>query len=119
MICSIHQPTFLPYLGFFEKVRKSDVFIVYDDAQFVRRDFFQRNFILLNKKPFMLHVPLIKPKPKEKIKNVLINSKYEKKGMNWEEYHLLQIRDAYKNTKNFNRIYPQLEHIYHKHHKYL
>ncbi len=45
MICAIHQPNFLPYLGFFDKLLRSDVFILYDTAQYSRGDFHNRNRI--------------------------------------------------------------------------
>jgi len=47
MKVTIHQPNFLPYLGFFEKILYSDVFVIYDTAQFSRDGFQQRNFIKL------------------------------------------------------------------------
>lgn len=48
MKVTVHQPNFLPYLGFFEKILASDVFVVYDTAQFSRDGFQHRNSILLN-----------------------------------------------------------------------
>jgi len=42
---SIHQPNFLPWLGFFYKIIKSDVFIFLDDVQYVKRSFISRNKI--------------------------------------------------------------------------
>lgn len=43
MVCAIHQPNYLPYPGFFDKVLKSDVFIIYDTAQFRKNNFQNRN----------------------------------------------------------------------------
>ncbi|MFI5212021.1 MAG: WbqC family protein [Ignavibacteria bacterium] len=43
MICSVHQPNYLPYLGFFEKANQSDVFILYDTTQFKKNDWQNRN----------------------------------------------------------------------------
>lgn len=45
MICTIHQPNFLPYPGFFDKAARSDVFILYDTAQFVKNGWQNRNRI--------------------------------------------------------------------------
>ena len=45
MIAAIHQPQFLPYLGFFHKVRHSDVLVVLDDVQFQKHGFQNRNLI--------------------------------------------------------------------------
>ncbi len=43
MICTVHQPNYLPYLGFFEKASQSDVFIIYDTTQFKKNDWQNRN----------------------------------------------------------------------------
>lgn len=39
MIIGIHQPNYLPYLGFFDKMKRSDIFVIYDDAQFEKGEF--------------------------------------------------------------------------------
>ena len=36
MIVSIHQPNYLPWLGFFDKIKRSDLFVIFDDVQFPR-----------------------------------------------------------------------------------
>jgi hypothetical protein len=41
----IHQPNYLPYPGFFAKMHLSDIFVIYDTAQFTRGDFINRNRI--------------------------------------------------------------------------
>ncbi|MDQ1430702.1 MAG: hypothetical protein QOF40_1304 [Actinomycetota bacterium] len=46
MICAVHQPNFLPYLGFFDKLYRCDVFVLYDTAQFVKREFHNRNRVI-------------------------------------------------------------------------
>lgn len=43
MICTVHQPNYLPYLGFFEKAHRSDVFVLYDTTQFKKNDWQNRN----------------------------------------------------------------------------
>lgn len=53
MKVTIHQPNFLPYLGFFEKILYSDVFVVYDTAQFSRDGFQQRNYIKLRQDKYL------------------------------------------------------------------
>jgi hypothetical protein len=48
VIVTIHQPNHLPYLGFFDKMINSDVFILYDNTQFKSEDFQNRNRIRTN-----------------------------------------------------------------------
>jgi len=45
MKVSIHQPNFLPWLGLFDKIKNSDLFIVLDDVQFSHTEFQARNKI--------------------------------------------------------------------------
>jgi len=45
MRVAIHQPNYLPYPGFFAKLSLSDIFVIYDTAQFTRGDFINRNRI--------------------------------------------------------------------------
>lgn len=47
-VCSIHQPSYWPYLGLFDKIARSDVFVFLDDVQFVKNDFKNRNRIFTN-----------------------------------------------------------------------
>jgi hypothetical protein len=43
MIISGHQPSYLPWLGFFEKIARSDIFVFHDTAQFEKHGFLNRN----------------------------------------------------------------------------
>jgi hypothetical protein len=42
---AIHQPNFIPWLGYFHKIREVDLFIFYDDVQFEKKDYGNRNLI--------------------------------------------------------------------------
>ena len=42
---SIHQPLYLPWLGFFKKMMNSDIFVIFDDVDFVRKMNFNKNSI--------------------------------------------------------------------------
>ncbi len=58
MICSIHQPQFLPYLGYLNKIASSDIFIFLDNVQFKKNEFQNRNKIILKDKVEWLTVPV-------------------------------------------------------------
>jgi hypothetical protein len=58
MTLSAHQPAYLPWLGFFQKMARADIFVILDDVQFERNSFINRNRIKVNDKPHWLTIPL-------------------------------------------------------------
>jgi hypothetical protein len=58
VIVAAHQPAYLPWLGYLDKLAKSDVFVVMDDLQYERENFQNRNRVKLNHGPTWLTVPL-------------------------------------------------------------
>lgn len=112
MIVGIHQPNYLPYIGFFDKLRKSDVFVIYDDAQFTKGDFQQRNRIRIHHGWKWLTVPI--EKKHIPINQIKIRNDVEIEGTTWQEAHFKEIYDNYKKApyypsfeKDIRRIYEQ------------
>lgn len=110
MIISIHQPNYLPYLGFFDKMKHSDIFVIYDDAQFNKKDFQHRNKIRIYHGWKYLTVPV--KKKRIPIKDIKIRNELTIKGMPWQEVHLKEIRDNYKGAPHYAPHEEYLEAIY-------
>lgn len=62
MIVAAHQPHFLPWLGYLDKLAKADVFVVMDDLQYEPQNFQNRNRVKTNHGPTWLSVPLLAAK---------------------------------------------------------
>jgi hypothetical protein len=105
MICVIHQPNFLPYLGFFDKILKSDVFIIYDTAQYSKNDFHNRNKIKTISGALWLTVP-VSVTVGMQIKDVKIASSH------FIKKHLSTIKMNYSKSHFFDIYYPAIEEIY-------
>lgn len=58
MRLALMQPYFFPYLGYFQLIRAVDLFVIYDDVQYVNRGWVNRNRILLNNEPAYITLPL-------------------------------------------------------------
>ena len=72
MIVTIHQPEHFPYMGFFQKVAKADIFIVLDSVSFRKNYFQNRNKILTSAgHDDWITVPVEKKATSKKIKDVL------------------------------------------------
>ena len=57
MILAAHQPHYLPWLGYLDKMAKADVFVVMDDLQYERENFQNRQKLKLNNGPAWISVP--------------------------------------------------------------
>lgn len=58
MKCAIHQPQFLPWLGYLNKINSSDVFVFLDDVQFKKNEYQNRNRVRVGDEPRWLTVPV-------------------------------------------------------------
>ena len=107
MNVSIHQPNYLPWLGFFNKVAQSDIHVVFDDVQYpMGKDFHNRNQIKTNNGKTWLTIPVIGKSERRKFSEIQI------KNNGWNEKHLNSIKNFYGKTKYFNEYYPSLEKFY-------
>ena len=110
MIVTIHQPDFLPWLGFFDRWKKSDLYIVLDDVQFIRRGWHHRDKIKTQNKIKWLTVPVQKKgRYHQAIKEVKIDQQE-----NWNQKHLKTIQTAYKKAPNFDFVFGKLSEIYNR-----
>ncbi|MGP8321305.1 MAG: WbqC family protein [Methanosarcinaceae archaeon] len=110
MIIAIHQPNYIPYLGFFDKMKKSDIFVIYDDVQFNKEDFQHRNKIRIYHGWKYLTVPV--EKKRIPIRDVRIKNELMVKGTTWRDAHLKEIWDNYKDTPYHTLYEDYLETVY-------
>ena len=111
-IVAIHQPNYLPYLGFFDKMVKSDIFVIYDDAQFNRRDFQHRNRIRIYKGWRWLTVPV--EKKEIPIKEIRIINERQKNKPHWSKIHFREIHANYAKTDYYSVYGDEIRKIYEK-----
>lgn len=105
MIVSIHQPQFLPYLGFFHKVAHSDLFVHLDDVQFLERGFNHRNLIKMQTGKQWLTVPVVQQRG-QNIDQVVLDT-----GSNWRRKHWAALESNYRPAKFFKELAPGLKKI--------
>lgn len=102
MIVFVHQPEYLPWLGFFDKLARCDTFVIYDDAQFQHGGFHNRNRIRTKHGWKWLTVPIKHGHP-QIIKEVKIA------GDEWKEKQLNSIQSSYVKTPFFKDYFPLLK----------
>tara|TARA_Y100000739_G_C20539348_1_gene432800 strand:- start:510 stop:1169 length:660 start_codon:yes stop_codon:yes gene_type:complete len=116
MIISIHQPAYLPWLGYFDKIINSDVFIYLDNTQFQKGSFQNRNYIRTKKDKCLLTVPVLSKKENDfiNLQELKINNKIK-----WQNKHFKSIIQNYRKAKNYNKIIQEIEGFYTKNFDYL
>lgn len=115
MIVTIHQPDFLPWLGFFDRWKKSNIYIVLDDVQFLRRGWHHRDKIKTINGPKWLTIPVHKKNRYEQaIRDVKIDN-----TTSWRRSHLRTIEVNYGKALNFKECFAMVAEIYSKNHSYL
>jgi hypothetical protein len=108
MRVTILQPSYLPWLGFFEQMCRSDQFVLYDDVQFTRRDWRNRNRVRVLEGSVWLTVPVIQ---KNKYEQSLLETKIDN-STSWKRKHLETIRCHYSKTPFFDLHFPWCEKIF-------
>jgi len=110
----ILQPTYLPWMGYFGMMDITDVFVFYDDVQFVERSWHRRNRVKMpNGECIWLSVP-VKGKFGCGINEVKINTEVK-----WRAKHWTTIRHAYTRAPFFGEYAAVLQRIYDKEWEYL
>ena len=111
----IHQPDFIPWIGFFDRLIRSDILVILDNVQFLRRGWHHRDKIKTAHGPMWLTVP-VKKKGRY---TQLINQVEIDDSHNWREEHLRSLQTWYGRAPYFSKYFPRLEKIYGMNHRLL
>lgn len=111
-VMAAHQPNFLPYLRFFDKMMQSDVFVIRDECQFVERDWHNRNRIRISGPKGFNFVRVPVPKEQQDLKDVMIRNEVMDKGRYWNVNLLIQVKSNYETTPYFKQYFTGLQEIF-------
>jgi hypothetical protein len=104
---AILQSNYIPWKGYFDLIAAVDEFIIYDDMQYTRRDWRNRNRIKTPQGVQWLTVPVqVKGKYHQKIKETLID------GSKWAQVHWNALTQNYRRAPYFDEIASWLEPLY-------
>ena len=111
----IMQPTYLPWLGYFDLMDQSDVFVLLDSIQFDKRSWQQRNRIKTAHGELFLTVPVLsKGRREQKICDVEIDA-----SRRFGYKHISTVRNAYSRAEFLDKYITDFEAIESKNHRYL
>lgn len=108
IILTAHQPVYLPWLGLFHKIALADIFCIFDDVQYLKKDWNNRNQIKTNAGALMLSVPILTCGHREKtLREMQINN-----SIDWRRKHWNSILLAYKKAPYFAEHADFFEDLY-------
>ncbi|HTJ47539.1 MAG TPA: WbqC family protein [Kofleriaceae bacterium] len=111
MIVAAHQPAYLPWLGYLDKMAKADVFVVMDDLQYEAQNFQNRNRIKRNDGAAWVTVPLQHGPQTDRICDKRIENRANPRE-HWQRKTLRQLEIHYGGTRFFARYADELRAIY-------
>lgn len=111
MIVSIHQPHYFPWLGYFDKMAKSDRFVLMDKVQYVPKSYMSRNtFITKSGSTKYLSVPVNKKSYQEKeLREIELSQ-----NTDWQNKHKNFLIENYKSSPYFDEVYSKIDFIFNK-----
>lgn len=101
MKIGIMQPYFFPYIGYFQLIKSVDKFVFYDDVNFIKNGWINRNRILINGKPSYLTVQLKNASSFKLINEIIFSDNRNKLKKSVEL--------AYRRAPNFLNVWPVIE----------
>ncbi len=105
MILSAHQPAYLPWLGYFDKIARADVFVYLDTVQFEKGSFIYRNQIKAPHGVIWLTIPI----KKKGYMNGSLRTTEINESLPWRTKHLKLIEVHYRKAPHFDEFYPKIE----------
>ena len=108
MIVAIHQPHYLPWLGYLHRMAQVDLFILLDHVQFERRNRQNRSQIRLDGEARWLTVPVAQRSQKERIVDKLVDNQDPRP---WGTIHFSTLRHAYREAEHLPTYAPALRGI--------
>lgn len=108
MIVSINQPAYLPWLGYFDRIVRSDLHIVLDHVQFEKNSMVNRNRIRCKSGWAWLTVPL---RTKGAFGHLELSRIRIAEDGQWRQKHLKSLLMNYGKAEHFSSVYPGVEKV--------
>lgn len=103
MKIAVMQPYLFPYIGYFQLLNAVDMFVVFDDVNFIKKGWINRNNILVNRQKYLFTVPLKDASQNKLIKEVQIADD------GWQEKFLKTVAQSYKKAEFFDEAFALIE----------
>jgi hypothetical protein len=103
---SILQSNYIPWKGYFDLIAKSDVFVIYDEVQYTKNDWRNRNLISTQNGLQWLTIPVRQENLGQKIFESKISTN------NWQRKHISSLQGSYSRAAHFNQFKESIFSLY-------
>ncbi len=100
---AIHQPNFFPWLGYFDKIARADVFVLLDDVQFAKQSWTNRVQLLIDGEPGWVTAPV-----RRDGKVSIAEARFDE-SKPWRKKLLKTVYFSYRRAPHFELVYPRIE----------
>lgn len=100
------QPYFCPYLGYFQLMQSVDRFVLFDDVNYIKKGWINRNRVLVNGVEYLFTIPL-----EGMSQNKLICETMIVESRTWKDNLLKTVEHSYRKAPNFDVTYPIIQQI--------
>src|SRR6202140_4033555 len=100
MKCAILQPSYIPWRGYFHQIQKADVFVFYDDVQYDKHGWRNRNQIKTAQGKQWLTVPVHSGGATHGVKIRDVKIDWSKP---WSQHHMRALTSAYNKAPFFKK----------------
>jgi hypothetical protein len=117
MIAVILQPSYIPWRGYFDQIRRADLFVFYDDVQYDKHGWRNRNQIKTSQGKQWLTIPV--HSRGVQVENIPINRIRIVRERRWNADHFKTLQYAYNKAPYYKRYLPLLEQFYDRNDEFL
>lgn len=103
---AIMQPYFLPYIGYFQLINLADTFVIYDDVNFIKGGWINRNRMLVQNQPAFFNIEMSGASSNKKILEIALNP-----SKVWKNKLKKKIMLSYQKAPCFTKVFPIIERI--------
>ena len=101
---AIMQPYFLPYIGYWQLINAVDKFVIYDDVNYIKGGWINRNRILINGKAVYITVPLHQSSSYKRICDIALQF-----SPVWSDKLIKMFQITYRKAPYFDEVFPVIE----------
>lgn len=106
MKLGIMQPYFMPYIGYWQLMNSVEQYVIYDDVNFIKGGWINRNRILGNGKPIYFNVPMFGATSSKCINEIEVNH-----NIHLVEKNIRKLEMTYRRAPYYADIFPLMENI--------